>query len=68
MPAFDFGGPMRHHASARWRTWITPASRSTSDQRGPRNSLSRIPVKIAVTIKRTPLRRGVVDQGIEFGQ
>ena len=50
LPAFDFGGPIVPQASARCRTWIMPASRSTSDHRSPRNSLSRIPVKIAVTI------------------
>lgn len=43
--------------SARWRTRITPLSRSTLRQFRPRNSLSLMPVKIAVMINRR--RRGL---------
>ena len=44
-----FGAPIALYLSARWRTWITALSRSTSPQGSPRSSLARMPVKIAVT-------------------
>src|SRR5262249_37664135 len=57
LPALLFGLPILPQLSARCRTWIIAPARSTSHQRSPRNSLTRIPVKMAVTIS------GAIGQG-----
>ena len=48
LPALLLGLPIVPHWSARCRTWTTALSRSTLTHGSPRNSLARIPVKIAV--------------------